>query len=254
MTRALVSVWLALAGVQTPWTAPDHPDPSAILSEAREDARAGRYEVALAKHEWIQRDSLARQPSFAGVRASFALSAWVELGGSYPPALDSLRRFRDQALGIVIEGRGVHPEFHDFVAINHYLGEEERTRDAFVALDRDRPDVAAKVYELAEPALIEAKDYAVCGRYLKPERRWAVTVQLRSLNRKRPEYAESHLKDFDEKSFTYRSAVVIALLVLNDRGAEARRMADLARAEWDDPSFHSTIAAALEGTLPPRFP
>lgn len=254
MTRWLVGGWLAMAGMQPPWQAPDHPDPSAILWDARDDARAGRYELALAKHEWIQRESLAREPGFSGVRHSFALANWVELGRSYPPALASLRRFRDDALAVVLEGRGGHPEFHDFVAINHYLGEEERTRDAFLKLDRERPEVAAKVYELAEPALIEAKDYAVCGRHLKPEQRWAVTVRLRSLNRKRPDYAGSHLKEFDDRSFTYRSAVVIALLALNDRGAEARQMADLARAEWDDPSFHSTIAAALEGTLPPRFP
>jgi len=40
------------------WTPPENPNPQQILSEAQSDAKAGRYEDALAKHVWFHENAL----------------------------------------------------------------------------------------------------------------------------------------------------------------------------------------------------
>ena len=68
------------------WTPPSNPNPDKILREAQDDARAGRYPDALAKHVWFHENALTYAPAMYGVRLSFALSYWVNLGNLYPPA------------------------------------------------------------------------------------------------------------------------------------------------------------------------
>ncbi len=221
MTIGLVGIlMLALAeeGAAS-WQPPRNPDPHAILHEARDDAHAGHHELALAKHEWIQRQAVQVSPAFYGVRLSFALSNWVELGRSYPPALASLRRFRDEALAQVLAGKGGHAPFHDFASINDALDEPERTSEAFLRLDQENPRVAKDLYGLAAPALVRAKAYAVCGRYIQAEQDWA------------------------QIAFTRATGKMLGLEV-------ARK----ARAEWDDAAFQQAIDTALKGQVPPPFP
>ena len=96
---------LAFAGHALAWTPPANPDPDRILREALEDRIAGRYEDALAKHEWFQREALRYQRSLAGVRNSFAVAWWAELASLYAPAKSSLLKVRDDAAQAVREGR-----------------------------------------------------------------------------------------------------------------------------------------------------
>jgi hypothetical protein len=121
------------------WTPPENPNPKAILDEAEEDADAKRYENALAKHVWYHQNALQFEPAQYGVRLSFALRAWIELGKSYPPALEKLRSVRDEAGKAVREGKRSRDLFHDFVAINKYLEEEDNTMALFLWLDTNNP-------------------------------------------------------------------------------------------------------------------
>ena len=79
------------------WGPGMNPDPSAILHEARADRRAGRFADALTKHVWFHENALKYVPSLSGVRLSFALTYWMELGAVYPAALRKLKRIRDDA-------------------------------------------------------------------------------------------------------------------------------------------------------------
>src|SRR4051812_33123284 len=69
------------------WSVPAKPDPQVILHEARADARAHRFEDALAKQLWFHQHALEIRPSLAGVRG-VALMDWHDLGKVYPPALE----------------------------------------------------------------------------------------------------------------------------------------------------------------------
>src|SRR5690349_12760080 len=173
------------------WTPPANPDPHKILYEAEADAKAGRYEDALAKHAWFHENALKLQPALSGVRLSFALLYWRQLGASYPPALDKLKSIRDKSAERVRNAEiptnapsdlsASHEDFNDFASINKELKESSKTKDLFLWLDTHKPVMAKNVFGLAEPSLIEAKEYSLCGRYLEPDK---------SFERSRKQYRE----------------------------------------------------------------
>jgi len=260
MTGAAVCMALLVAGMGgPPWKAPAHPDPHQILSEAQEDTRQGRYSVALAKHLWFHREALKVDQSFYGVRLSFALDYWKDLAQRYPPAMEALVKTRDDALKSVLEGGGAidaFNAFHDLVALNRALGESGQTVRTFVRLDAERPELAERVFNLAQPALIRAKEYAVCGKYLKPRRSWLMARQIYEMDKLRAEEngGRPEYEDFREKSFTNEVSTLVALLVVNGREDEARALAEEAKRFREDQDFHAAIDAALNGTVPEPWP
>ena len=73
--------------------------------------------------------------------------------------------------------------FHDFAAINETLGEESLTVSVFEELDREHPESARHLFEIAKEALVRAKAYALCGRYLRPDEDWLAAAQLYQMTR-----------------------------------------------------------------------
>ena len=238
------------------WTAPDRPDPKKILDEARRDARAGHFEVALKKHLWFHRNALQFQRSLSAVRLSFALGAWFRLGGVYPPALVALRDTRDQALRTFRQGRSFLA-FVDFAAINRTLGEEARTVEAFVALDRYDPATATQAFAAARPALIKARHYTLCGKYLKPKKDLSLALDIYRMDRdaaKDERAAAPEMRKFAEDRFTNETTTLVALLVVNGRDAEAKEIAKAVESEWNAPALHAAVEKALKGVVPEPWP
>jgi hypothetical protein len=263
--RLSVCVAIALALTTTPvlgdWTPPPNPKPDKILSEAQDDARAGRYADALAKHVWFFDNALKYAPAMYGVRLSFALSYWHELALVYPPALAKLESVRDDAAANVREGRDPRHSFHDVASINRELGDEPQTKDLFLWLDSKSPEIARQVFDIAEPALLQAKEYRLCGKYLDPDGAFHRIADLyRETKRMATDPAGGmgdYAKDLEEhsnRSFANGAATLVALLVLNDRQADAERIANEALKESDDPALKAMLQSALNGELPPRWP
>lgn len=238
------------------WTPPTNPDPDQIFTEAKSDAAAGRYSEALAKHVWFYQNALKYKPSLYGVRLSFALSAWAELGAAYPPALQKLKSIRDETAKKIPEGKGSREAFHDVGSINKTLGEESKTKDLFMWLHSNNPNVAKKVFDLAQPALIKAKEYRLCGAYIDAD---ASFQQLLGLYRENKVIAQDpkfgkRLEEFGRKSFSNGTATLVALLVLSERKADADRIAAEAGKEWDDAEFRKQLEKAKNGSVPPPWP
>jgi hypothetical protein len=141
-------------------------DPSAILQEAVELAKKGFHVEALHRHLWFHQHALELRPALYGVRLSFALSYWVDLGKAYPPALDALKAIRDRKLDELAAGGGSCQSFHDVVAINDNIGELTRTTELFRLLDARNPEMARECYSSAENALVAAHEYGLCERYM----------------------------------------------------------------------------------------
>ncbi len=174
------------------WKVPENADPSLILKEAEADAAAGRYQDALEKQLWFHQHALEFQPSLAGVRLSFALGDWYKLGKAYPAAMVKLRGIRDDAERRVLGQTGdVRDAFQDLEAINHKLGDDDRTVKVFVQLDRDSTQKATDVYDIAQQALIKAKNYSLCGKYLEPTDAFEEIQQLHQFDRKCAEEMQS---------------------------------------------------------------
>jgi len=264
MVRIVVGILLTAVlsvGAEAEWKPGTNPDPRRILHEARDDAAAGRYEDALAKHVWFHENALKYAPGMDGVRLSFALAYWSRLGASYPPALEKLRQIRDGLREDIRKAKEkpaekVGPAFNEFAAINKELGEEARTVALFVWLDANRPQLAKALYDVAERALIAAKEYAVCGRYLD-ETTYPRLLSTREKSMKDaartarlPPEELNQFNEFVETVFTLRTATLVALLVLNNRKAQAQRIVVEAQKVRGDAEFRQQLAMALEGEIP----
>lgn len=236
------------------WKPPEKPDPHAILDEARADKEARRYDVALAKHVWFFDHALEHEKALYGVRLSFALADWEELGKAYPPALAKLKEYRDRAGKDVQGGKDVFHSFHDLAAINRALSDDASTHEVFAALDEKKPDEARRVYDIAQPALVKVKAYKLCSKYLSPEKELASAREqyrhLKEFSEKQTGFAQASLLASAKQTFTQDVGTLIALLVLNDRRDEAEQIAKTVRAESDDVFLSKAIDKALKGTVP----
>lgn len=241
------------------WEPPVSPDPRAILNEARADAFAKRYETALAKHLWFHNNALKYKRSFYGVRLSFALSYWVELGEKYPPALDELKKVRNSACAKVKKETSPYQHFHDCSSINQYLNEPNLTIDTFIWLEKNKPELAKKAYSIAEDSLIKAKRFKICGKYLTPRATYDNSVNhyhsiLESYNDEilknlGPEVKTRFIKHA-EFMFLEDVATLIALLVHTDRKDEAEKYYKEALVESESANTNLVLNNALKGIFP----
>jgi tetratricopeptide (TPR) repeat protein len=258
-TAATLLVLLLTHTSPSDWTPPKHPDPVRILREAKFDVSAKRYEDALAKLVWFHENALKYDRGLAAVRLSYALSYWRDLGRAYPPAMTKLKAFRDQALDNVTKRNDVQAAFREFDAINAYLGEDARTKAVFVSLDAQDPAVAKEVFEIAQAALIKAKEYKLCGKYLEAEQAFSrATENFRDFRQRGSDednpLVRGSLRRFAEQTFSNESATLVALLVVNGRRSDAQRIADEAKKDWDDTSLHAALEKALDGQVPDPWP
>ncbi|QDT53495.1 hypothetical protein Pan44_15170 [Caulifigura coniformis] len=234
------------------WTPPDDPEPQKILDEAQIDAQAGRFETALAKHIWYHRNALKYDSAQGGVRLSFALSSWKQLADQFPPALDDLKAERDATKERVLEGKNFPHCFGDLAGINRVLGEEKQTAETFVVLDRDRPAQAILAYLWAEDALLQEKQYDLCGKYCDPDQAYRQALRnYKDSKRHVLRTPESlRLLQSSEARFTRRAATIVALMVITKRHKEAELIADKAKDAIDWEPHRKAIDDALAGQMP----
>jgi hypothetical protein len=238
------------------WTPPDNPDPQSILQEAQSDARAMRYELALAKHVWFHENALKFDQARSGLRLSCALSYWKSLGRDYPPALDKLRKIRDTLADQVKEGMDIGSGFHDLAAINKTLDEESKTTGAFKILVEKNPGAAERAFPFVKPALIKDKEYSLYVKYVdchKDYLRMKQMYEMSSEMAKDPKFG-TQLLDHANISFRNNAATLVAILSVNDRKMEASEIAVLAKGVLGDSKFHEELEAALAGAVPAPWP
>jgi hypothetical protein len=238
------------------WVPPKKPNPERIFAEAKADTKAGRHGDALAKHVWFHENALKYGSSLRGVRLSLALSAWADLGSAYPPAMEKLREIRDDTSERVKAGKFPRDAFQDLLAIDRQLGEETKTIELFSTLDANGTAVATEIFDLAQPMLVRAKEYKLCAKYLDPDASLTRATELFRMHGKianKPK-SDSRVKSFGEQRFTNDVSTLVALLAVNKRKEEAARLAQKAKAEWNQPDFHSAIDQALMGEVPQPWP
>jgi hypothetical protein len=135
------------------------------LHDAHSAAKGGRYEEALDGYIWFHENS-ENVPGLGGVRLSFALAYWVDLGRVYPPARTALEEIRDRKTKSILRGFRDVASFHDVVAINKHLGCERATYELFVALNSSSPALASNYSSLALPAIINSGDLHLARQFL----------------------------------------------------------------------------------------
>jgi len=242
------------------WQPPDDWSSREVLREAQADRRAGRYAAALAKHIWYHQNEPLPE-----IRRSSVLRKWVELGAEYPPALQKLKEFRDLAKTKLLSGEGDVDVFAEFTNINQKLEEVQETVSLFLMLDEKAPELAFKCYPYAESPLIRAGEYQVCGKYIDPEHTLEIHLTARRIMQQRSSHTNLPQK-FNKKSrfdfpdhdvlclgTSQHFAALVALLIHNDRTAEARAFAGRVRYEFNDQVLNELVAEALQGGFPPGY-
>ena len=145
--------------------------------------------------------------------------------------------------------------FRDFAALNRTLGEESRTATAFAQLDREKPEIAQRVAMAARPALVRAKQFDLCAKYVDADL-WRSLLTAYQLARNSAETSGlgSEADSFRDRRFTNDVATLVALLVVSGRREDAERVAENARREKDDAEFAASIDKALQGNVPAPWP
>jgi len=141
-------------------------DMQKYLSDTQKMARQGKHQEALERFLWFHDHALEHEPAMYGVRLSFALDYWKSLADVYPPAKSALVETRDHKEETVLNQEGNAALFHDVVALNRTLGEDERTVELFETIDRDSPDTARQYWDVAKDAVIEAMRYDLVRKYI----------------------------------------------------------------------------------------
>ena len=223
-------------------------DAHARLDAATELADDGQYEEALREFQWFHDHALAEMPSLYGVRLSYALGAWIDLGADYPPALEALEAVRERDAALLLGGKGKRELFHDIVAIDDELGNNARTHALCVELEKADPGLLIECASIALPAVIAAGDYALAERLLPdPEE----TIRQRSrflakvFARWRRQYARTMYIPSQIDIYANDVRQVLAVLGQRGRHAEAARLRKLAVELIQATTVRRAVRAAL---------
>ena len=250
----IVCILMAPIRADAEWTPPPNPNPMLILRDAEEDALQARNEEALIKFQWLFRHSLDRDRAFYGGRLTRLLESWRKLADTYPPAKKALEDARDESMRHLDDRKTARDNFIDAREINRLLGDQNKTVAVFAELDKKSPKIAQLVYPDAQAELVKAKKYKLCNTYLDPENSYS---DMAARHKRDRELAEDETEDkksdwrrMGEETFTNHVAMLVTLLVLNDRKDEASKIAQRAKAELNKDESGTQIDSALAGKLP----
>jgi hypothetical protein len=160
------------------------------LAEANRLMEAGDFKSALEKHLWLNRESLSVCPDFRGVRLSFALMYWRELGEVFPPAADAMRRIRDESLSAIKSGESTGQTYLDAVAFNRELEDHLLNVELLETLERANRPRAEKLFPFVFDSLVSAEAWRTARRFI-PEPEAMAAEFLFDLNQILHEYPDS---------------------------------------------------------------
>lgn len=195
------------------------------LDRIRELTKAGQFQQALEKHLWFHEESKSSS-GMGGVRLSYAITAWVELGEKYPPALEALIRIRDEDNEKLLSGKGSFDNFHDLSSINQVLGEEEATLELFLILDNKYPEQSDSYYIVAEDLLVRHKKYDICAKYIgDPIVKYEGFRHVREMNvslaKTNPKLNTPEFLYYTDQSYIDNVVKLIEVLIAIDQQADA---------------------------------
>ena len=202
-------------------------DMSKYLNDTNNIAAKGNYKEALKRHIWFHNNALKYAPSMSGVRLSFALGYWKELGEKYPPAMKALKDIRNAKTKLVEDGKASFEIFHDVSAINRTLDEKDKTFQLFLMVDKKYPAKAKKYWIIVDNDFIDAKRYDIVRKYIKniSERydRLKMIYSISSKNFDNPKMGPRY-KKFCQQSFVKNVTRLIKVAVALGKEKEAKEI------------------------------
>jgi len=137
-----------------------------VLREARQLVKSEQYAAALEKYIWFHDHALDFDRALAGVRLSYAIFEWVDLGAVYPPAREALERVRNAKTESLTQRTYDVKLFHDVASINRAFGQVERTSHLFKTIAQVDRSVAEKFFLIALESLVGAKEFSLARSFM----------------------------------------------------------------------------------------
>jgi hypothetical protein len=221
------------------------------LTEAYAAAQAGRHEEALNEYIWFHEHALAEARSLRGVRLSFALAYWKELGEVYPPAMDALLALRDRKVAILAAGVEEWELFNDVSALNDTLGHPRNTYDLFRHINDRSPDFADHCIGVAMPSVVACEDFELARRFMgEPDE--VIAQRIEQLNedvvsaKQRPD-AEKRDRILDAYAQLTAEDLLLVVTVLRHTNSEAQAQELLTAAlqAVDDPEVRTAVSTRV---------
>ena len=221
-------------------------DMQQYLSDTEDLARQGKNEEALERFLWFHDHALEHEPAMYGVRLSFALSSWKQLADSYPPALTAMKKTRDDKTLLLENRKGNTDLFHDVVALNETLGNDDKTIILFRRLDQEQKGLAAQCWDTAKDAVIKAKAYDLAKKFIgNPVREFdrlkemydQITGMCGGKN-----FGES-FKAWHENNLVEKTIGLIDMAIALDEAKAAREIQEKALVIVDDQRLRDAIPA-----------
>jgi hypothetical protein len=219
---------------------PNGEDPSEYRKETENLEKQGKYAEALDRHIWFHNNS-RDAVGMGGVRLSYALTDWLELGEVYPPALVAFTNTRDEKTQTLMKGKGGFEDFHEVSSFNEYLDDNKKTLELFLYIDKNHPTLAEECWIAAEDVLLKAKDYTLIKKYipsLLDEFREAKSFyRLNVKLSKDSDFGDEHL-EWSTNTFVEDCLSLIEISVAIDDLESAQNIQRLAIQVVDDERLH----------------
>lgn len=220
-------------------------DMQKYLQDTQTLVRKGKYSEALERFVWFHENALAHDAGMTGVRLSFALSYWKALGEKYPPAMDALVEMRERTSRQILDSGATAQLFQDVASLNRTLGEDHKTVDLFLVVDKNTPELAKNCWIMAKDAVIGAKQYELAAKYIgDPDRAFLQIKQMYELNQtyyKDPRFGGPRFKAYSEKRLVEESMQLISVLLAVKQHDEAAKVRDQALKLLDDPRLRAAV-------------
>ena len=255
----------------SPTLAPgEKPNLQEILNSAKSLMDEGSYEESLQHYLWYF-DHSRNDAGQRGVRLSFALSDWIELGRRYPKARQALVEIRDADTRRFSDGEGYSDLFQEVAGINQYLGDDQATLALFKTMEQRDPQLAQQCFLFVENLLVKNGDYETCRKYLgDPEaaferihQSWQRMKQFEEQNAARNEEQRKRFQEmaktnslyahlpqfpspppFADQNFAAQTRQLIEILVATGDKAEAEKIQGEALTVLNDPELKSAVSDA----------
>jgi tetratricopeptide (TPR) repeat protein len=250
MMKCLLPLLLLLGPLVSPGE-----DLQNYLIKTQQLVREGKYEEALERYVWFHHHVLEYEPALAGVRLSFALSYWKDLGDVYPPALRAMRTIRDEKTRQLENGRGNRNLFQDVVALNRRLGQYEKSVRLFRQLDQQQPKLAKACWRFARTPVFRAKAYDLAAAYVgDPVREFdkLKTEYEQNIKRYGQEYFGEQYREWNENRLVTRSVQLIEVALALGNEQAARAIQQKALATVDDDRIRDAVNKERAGDSKPK--
>lgn len=225
MKQSIITI-LILNCIMAPIGCKDHADTESDMQKYLGDTQAlvreGKHKEALDRFVWFHDHALEHRPAMYGVRLSFAMTYWKQLGDVYPPAITAMKKIRDDKTALIAKGKGDRSLFHDVTALNRTLEEDGKTVDLFRKLDQEQHDMAKQCWSIAKGVIIKAKAYDLAGMYIGIGDLVGEFGKVKAtFDRTKAMYEDEnigeHLKSFNENNFVNETLLLIDVaLALKD--------------------------------------